>query len=743
MSPLRARLLSCAPMWTLLPSVALAQAVNPFEETDEGELFRFEEELVTVASRYAQTVRKAPSIVTLVTAEEIRERQYRKLSDVLRTLPGVYVWRSEEGRDLAAIRGVISADNNKFLLLVDGVPWYEGVYTHAFIDDSLPIANIARVEVIKGPGSAIYGTNAFTGVVNVVTVGAEAEGGRVRVTGGSTTRGDVTVTGGGRGHLGGLPTAASGYVRLFGQTGEGLDLTPKNRVDVVGTDPRKSVNAGVRLSIHELQLQIQQVDAAHTFLFNETDDPFEGLGKALDTWDLEYHDTYADLRWRLPLGESAVTPYAFYQRHDNPGAYFFGGDITVDPTTLEASQFFMTVDAEKRTDRLGGGVNAEVRPALDHVVVTGAGAEVVRVLRLFDLGFPSGGDPFVLNDFTVLATCDAGGPKPAGLYSNPSRCAAPSLTNVFGYAQYTWTAAPFLELTAGGRVDARLGSEAVGATLPTRTAFSPRVGILLVPSDVVTAKLLYGGAFRAPAVRELLVTVDPGADGTYPFASGNARLVPESIDTAEGEVVAEVTPGVELRADGNLSILSHEIDKIDPGFYCNLPGSLRVLGAEAGVRVRRGPVDLTADYALTDARYAEGEALPDAGAACGFPAGDPFAGRRQYEFPPHMGKGAIELELAPSLHLTAFGEVYARRPRAEWSPDAQNPDGEAFGLLHLAGRAPDLGPDGRVDVGFGVRNVLDTRWNTGVYRDDANEDGRPTPVLGEGRTVTVSVEVEI
>jgi outer membrane receptor protein involved in Fe transport len=715
-------------MWTLLLALAQAQTVNPFEETDEGELFRFEEELVTVASRYAQTVRKAPSIVTLITADEIRERQYRKVSDVLRTLPGVYVWRSEEGRDLAAIRGVISADNNKLLVLVDGVPWYEGIYTHGFIDDFLPISNVARIEVIKGPGSAIYGTNAFTGVVNVVTFSAaELDGARVRVMGGSTTRGDATVSAGGRTTLGTVPTSAAAYVRLFGQTGRSLEVTPKNRIDVTGTDPRKAVNAGVKLSLGELRLQLHQVDYAHTFLFNETDTPFEAVGKAIDTFDLQYHDTFADARWRLALGESAVTPYAFYQRHDNPGAYFFGGDITVDPVTLEASQFFMTVDAEKRTDRLGAGADAELRPALDHVVVAGAGVEVVRVLRLFDLGFPAGGDPFVLNDFAVTDECG----QPAGLYTNPERCAAPSLRNLFGYAQYTWTAAPFLELTAGGRVDSRL---------PTRVAVSPRLGVLLVPNDAVTAKLLYGRAFRAPSVRELLVTVDPDpATGDYAFASGNPALSPETIDTAEAELVTAPVEGVELRADGSFSVLSNEIDKVaPPGFYCNLPGDLTVLGAEAGVRVRRGRIDLSADYALTVARY--GDEVTFDPSICGFDWQNPFAGRTQYEFPPHMGKGALEVEVSPALHLTAFGEVYGTRPRAEWSPTARNPDGEAFALLHLAGRMPNLGPDGRIDVGFGVRNVLDSRWNTGVYRDDADEEGRPTPVSGEGRSVSVSVE---
>src|SRR5688572_28610764 len=119
-------------MWLLL-SPAFAQSVDPFEEEDESELFRFEEQLVTVASRYAQTVRKAPSIVAVITAEQIRERGYRTVSDALRELPGIYIWKSTEGRDLAAIRGVVSADNNKLLMLVDGMPWYDGVYTHGFI----------------------------------------------------------------------------------------------------------------------------------------------------------------------------------------------------------------------------------------------------------------------------------------------------------------------------------------------------------------------------------------------------------------------------------------------------------------------------------------------------------------------------------------------------------------------------------------------------------------------------------
>jgi hypothetical protein len=61
-------------------------------------------------------------------------------------------------------------------------------------------------------------------------------------------------------------------------------------------------------------------------------------------------------------------------------------------------------------------------------------------------------------------------------------------------------------------------------------------------------------------------------------------------------------------------------------------------------------------------------------------------------------------------------------------------------LIHAAARATDLGPDDRFEVGLSVRNVLGAAWNTGVYRDDANEVGRSGPVAGEGRVVNVAIE---
>ena len=62
----------------------------------------------------------------------------------------LYVSVAKESRDLGWFRGVTSADNNKILVLVDGVPWYDGIYTHAWIDEYMSLDQVRQIEVIKG-----------------------------------------------------------------------------------------------------------------------------------------------------------------------------------------------------------------------------------------------------------------------------------------------------------------------------------------------------------------------------------------------------------------------------------------------------------------------------------------------------------------------------------------------------------------------------------------------------------------
>lgn len=143
--------------------------------------------VVLSASRLAQSLADTPSSVTVIDAAMIRRSGARGLADLLRQVPGFLVAQSINGAPHAAYHGMTDQNPRGLQILVDGrsqfSPLYFGGVNWNLIDISLD--EIARIEVIRGSNSAAYGSNAFLGVVNVVTLNpAETQGVRVRVAGG-------------------------------------------------------------------------------------------------------------------------------------------------------------------------------------------------------------------------------------------------------------------------------------------------------------------------------------------------------------------------------------------------------------------------------------------------------------------------------------------------------------------------------------------------------------------------------
>jgi outer membrane cobalamin receptor len=135
---------------------------------------------VEVASRRSQTIQKSPGIVSLVTAEEIRNAGARDLIDVLHLLPGFTFATDTEGVIGIAIRGNWGHEG-KVLLLIDGIELNEMFYGTLQFGHHIPVDTISRVEVIRGPGSAIYGGHAELAVINVISKkAAEIKGAEAR-----------------------------------------------------------------------------------------------------------------------------------------------------------------------------------------------------------------------------------------------------------------------------------------------------------------------------------------------------------------------------------------------------------------------------------------------------------------------------------------------------------------------------------------------------------------------------------
>ncbi|MEJ7808708.1 MAG: TonB-dependent receptor plug domain-containing protein, partial [Telluria sp.] len=134
------------------------------------------EQLLTMdvfsASKFIQKSSQAPALVTVITAADIKSYGWRTLGDIARSVRGLYVGYDRNYSYLGA-RGFLRPGdyNTRFLLLVDGNRVNDAVYDQAPAGGEFPLdlALVERVEFVPGPGSSIYGSNAFFGVINVVT----------------------------------------------------------------------------------------------------------------------------------------------------------------------------------------------------------------------------------------------------------------------------------------------------------------------------------------------------------------------------------------------------------------------------------------------------------------------------------------------------------------------------------------------------------------------------------------------
>jgi len=123
---------------------------------------------ITVSSKTALTPRESPGIVSVVTADEIKNSGSRDLIDVLNMVPGFHF-----GYDIDGVIGIASRGNwgheGKILILLDGQEMNENFYSTYQFGNRIPMSQIKRIEIIRGPGSAIYGGYAELSVINIIT----------------------------------------------------------------------------------------------------------------------------------------------------------------------------------------------------------------------------------------------------------------------------------------------------------------------------------------------------------------------------------------------------------------------------------------------------------------------------------------------------------------------------------------------------------------------------------------------
>jgi iron complex outermembrane recepter protein len=167
---------------------------------------------VTSTSKKEEPLQRAAAAIFVITSEDIRRSGATNIPDLLRMVPGLDIAQASGTTWAISSRGFNSQDANKLLVLVDGRTVYSPLVSGVFWEDLVVVVeDIERIEVIRGPGAALWGTNAVNGVINIITKKAgDTQGGLVSAGGGSLDEGFGLFQYGGK-------AGSHGHYRVFAQ----------------------------------------------------------------------------------------------------------------------------------------------------------------------------------------------------------------------------------------------------------------------------------------------------------------------------------------------------------------------------------------------------------------------------------------------------------------------------------------------------------------------------------------------
>lgn len=472
-----------------------------------------DKETVSLATGSKQTVRRAPAVATVITAADIAALGATDLDEVLETVPGLHVNRAASmGQSLYVMRGVVGTNAPQVLMLQNGIPVTVALTGNkGNLWGGLPLDNIARIEVLRGPGSALYGADAFAGVINIITKSAdEIAGTQAGLRAGSRSTADAWLLHGGK--LGALEVA--GYLRIGSTDGQArtIDADAQTRNDrAFGTHASLApgaVQAGVSSLDGSLDLAAGQWRWRSGYKLRDDLETYAGIAQALDPVGRGRSERFtSDLSWSEPeLAEdwqaSADLAFMHYKQTFPVAAQLLPPGATLPTGTFADG---MRGGPEFAERQLRFSASATYRGFAGHQLRLGAGYDDLDLYQTREY-----------RNFNYTAT---GLPVPAGeLTLSPTPFILPQRRQVaYAYAQDEWRLARDWTLTAGLRHD---HYSDFGQTT------NPRLALVWDTSVDLTTKLLYGTAFRAPAFSEQYAANNP-------IGQGNPGIKPERNQTLE------------------------------------------------------------------------------------------------------------------------------------------------------------------------------------------------------------------
>ncbi|MEO7716184.1 MAG: TonB-dependent receptor [Capsulimonas sp.] len=232
-------------------SIMVASASGDRDTSADNELLLAGDFIVFTASKTAQRISDSPAAVTVITAEQIQQSGATTIAELMRSVPGVDVMEGNRSQANLAIRGFNNPFSNGVLVMIDERPINVDLQGNVFWNtEPLLLSRIARIEVVRGPGSVLYGADAFGGVINIITKTPQellAAGKRTSATAAygehSSTFIEAANTQGKAGDW--AVTVGAGYhgTSGFGERRTG-DVRDSARVPILTVDAQKQISRG-------------------------------------------------------------------------------------------------------------------------------------------------------------------------------------------------------------------------------------------------------------------------------------------------------------------------------------------------------------------------------------------------------------------------------------------------------------------------------------------------------------------
>ena len=482
-----------------------------------------DEELISIATGSLQPLAKAPSTATVITAREIKAMGATDIDQVLETVPGLHVSRSTiNNNPIYTFRGIYTSFNPQVLMMINGIPINNLLAgDRSQVWGGMPVAAIARIEVIRGPGSAIYGADAFAGVINIHTKSRQdIEGLEAGIRLGSFGRRDSWITAGGEwsgweigfflekhqtdGHAEEIDSDAQSLIDA--RDGTSASLAP-------GPTSNSRDNYDLRLDISRdnwrlrsgLQRRRDQGSGA-------------GLAQALDPSNRWASDRKSmDLSWTNPyftdtLALSAQLSYlnTSVEIDDDQWARLYPSGTTLFGPPLPDGMIGNPETFERYTRLELSATYSGLEQHLLRLGVGGFVSDLYKAKQSKNWGIHP-----VTGNFVVPTTANSEifdvSDTPLVFITEGER------HNSHLYLQDIWSFANDWELTAGVRYD---------SYSDFGTTVNPRAALVWSSRYNLTTKLLYGRAFRAPSWAELHTQNNA-------VVTGNPDLAPETIESLE------------------------------------------------------------------------------------------------------------------------------------------------------------------------------------------------------------------